>query len=135
MILTIADGEEKILTRVLDLLAGETQYIQLPSEKEFALVFPGLTIYPDQYRIFMGEREVNLTNLEFGVLLYLAQRPQCIFTKRQIQEAVWKEETESYENAVQCIISGLRKKLKKHSDKEYIRTVRGVGYKFDIPEV
>lgn len=54
MILTIADGEEKILTRVLDLLAGETQYIQLPSEKEFALVFPGLTIYPDQYRIFMG---------------------------------------------------------------------------------
>ena len=134
MILIIADGEEKILTRVRDLLAGETQYIQLSSEKEFALLFPGLTIYPDQYRIFMGEREVNLTNLEFGVLLYLAQRPQCIFSKRQIQEAVWKEETESYENAVQCIISGLRKKLKKYSNKEYIQTVRGVGYKFEIPE-
>ena len=75
-----------------------------------------------------------LTNLEFGVLLYLAQCPQCIFSKRQLQEAVWKEETESYENAVQCIISGLRKKLKKYSNKEYIRTVRGVGYKFEIPE-
>ena len=132
--MTITDEEDSVLKRVLDVLAGETQYIQFLREKEFALLFPGLTIYPDQYRIFMGEREVNLTNLEFGVLLYLAQCPQCIFSKRQLQEAVWKEETESYENAVQCIISGLRKKLKKYSDKEYIRTVRGVGYKFEIPE-
>lgn len=99
------------------------------------MCFQALLFIPTNIGYSWGEREVNLTNLEFGVLLYLAQRPQCIFTKRQIQEAVWKEETESYENAVQCIISGLRKKLKKHSDKEYIRTVRGVGYKFDIPEV
>ena len=132
--MTITDEEDSVLKRVLDVLAVEPRVMQQPGKENMVLCFPELTIYPSRNQVFLEGKEVFLTNLEFGVLLYLAQRPQCIFSKRQIQEAVWKEETESYENAVQCIISGLRKKLKKYSDKEYIRTVRGVGYKFEIPE-
>lgn len=132
--MTITDEEDSVLKRVLDVLAVEPRVMQQPGKENMVLCFPELTIYPSRHQVFLEGKEVFLTNLEFGVLLYLAQRPQCIFSKRQIQEAVWKEETESYENAVQCIISGLRKKLKKYSNKEYIRTVRGVGYKFEIPE-
>lgn len=132
--MTITDEEDSVLKRVLDVLAVEPRVMQQPGKENMVLCFPELTIYPSRNQVFLEGKEVFLTNLEFGVLLYLAQRPQCIFSKRQIQEAVWKEETESYENAVQCIISGLRKKLKKYSNKEYIRTVRGVGYKFEIPE-
>ena len=132
--MTITDEEDSVLKRVLDVLAVAPRVMQQPGKENMVLCFPELTIYPSRHQVFLEEKEVFLTNLEFGVLLYLAQCPQCIFSKRQLQEAVWKEETESYENAVQCIISGLRKKLKKYSDKEYIRTVRGVGYKFEIPE-
>ena len=132
--MTITDEEDSVLKRVLDVLAVEPRVMQQPGKENMVLCFPELTIYPSRNQVFLEGKEVFLTNLEFGVLLYLAQRPQCIFSKRQIQEAVWKKETESYENAVQCIISGLRKKLKKYSNKEYIRTVRGVGYKFEIPE-
>ena len=132
--MTITDEEDSVLKRVLDVLAVEPRVMQQPGKENMVLCFPELTIYPSRHQVFLEEIEVFLTNLDFGVLLYLAQCPQCIFSKRQLQEAVWKEETESYENAVQCIISGLRKKLKKYSDKEYIRTVRGVGYKFEIPE-
>ena len=132
--MTITDEEDSVLKRVLDVLAVEPRVMQQPGKENMVLCFPELTIYPSRNQVFLEGKEVFLTNLEFGVLLYLAQCPQCIFSKRQLQEAVWKEETESYENAVQCIISGLRKKLKKYSNKEYIRTVRGVGYKFEIPE-
>ena len=134
MILAISDGEERILNRVLDVLEDESQVMQPPGKEEMVLFFSGLTIYPSRYQVFLERKEINLTNLEFGVLLYLAQHPLRIFTKRQIQEAVWKEETESYENAVQCVISSLRRKLRKYTDKEYIQTVWGVGYKFvDVP--
>ena len=132
--MTITDEEDSVLKRVLDVLAVEPRVMQQPGKENMVLYFPELTIYLSRHQVFLEGKEVFLTNLEFGVLLYLAQCPRHVFTKRQIQEAVWKKETESYENAVQCIISGLRKKLKKYSDKEYIRTVRGVGYKFEIPE-
>ena len=132
--MTITDEENSVVKRLLDVLAVEPRVMQPPGKENMVLCCPELTIYPSRHQVFLEGKEVFLTNLEFGVLLYLAQCPQCIFSKRQLQEAVWKEETESYENAVQCIISGLRKKLKKYSDKEYIRTVRGVGYKFEIPE-
>ena len=132
MVLAFFEEKEAVYNKILALLSDEYEFLHI--SKDQPLLFRGLTIDPDQHRVFLEEREVNLTNLEFGVLLYLAQRPQCIFSKRQIQEAVWKEETESYENALQCIISGLRKKLKKYSNKEYILTVRGLRYKFEIPE-
>ena len=134
MILTISDGEERILSRVLDVLEDASQVRQPPCKEEMVLFFSGLTIYPSRYQVFLERKEINLTNLEFGVLLYLAQHPLRIFTKRQIQEAVWKEETESYENAVQCVISSLRRKLRKYTDQEYIQTVWGIGYKFKLPE-
>lgn len=134
MILAISDGEERILNRVLDVLEDESQVMQPPGKEEMVLFFSGLTIYPSRYQVFLEREEINLTNLEFGVLRYLAQHPLCVFTKRQIQEAVWKEETESYENAVQCVISSLRRKLRKYTDQEYIQTVWGIGYKFKLPE-
>lgn len=132
MVLAFFEEKEAVYNKILALLSDEYEFLHI--SKVQPLLFRGLTIDPDQHRVFLEEREVNLTNLGFGVLFYLAQCPRHVFTKRQIQEAVWKKETESYENTVQCIISGLRKKLKKYSDKEYIRTVRGVGYKFEIPE-
>ena len=75
-----------------------------------------------------------LTNLEFEALHFLARRPGYVFTKAQIYEAVWKREIENYENAVQCVIAGIRKKLKVHTEKEYIQTVRNVGYRFIVPK-
>ena len=55
--------------------------------------------------------------------------------KEQIYQAVWKEEPENVKNAVSCVIAKIRQKLRKYTKKEYIQTVRGIGYKFvDVPE-
>lgn len=70
----------------------------------------------------------------FQTLVYLARQPGRVFTKEQIYQAVWKEEPVDVSSAVFCIIANIRQKLRKVTKKEYIKTVRGVGYKFvDIP--
>ena len=73
--------------------------------------FHGIAVYPDQRRILAADKEVFLSHYEFDVFLHLAQHPRQVFTKEQIYEAVWK--------------------LRKYTDREYIQTVWGVGYKFD----
>ena len=54
-----------------------------------------------------------------------------ISQKKQIYEAVWDDIPVSVDAKVECMIYSIRKKLKKYTDREYIQTVWGVGYKFD----
>lgn len=60
------------------------------------------------------------------MLCLLVNYPGWVFTKEQIYEEVYGD------NTIYCLVYSLRKKLEANS--KYIQTVRGVGYKFVIPE-
>ena len=90
-----------------------------------------LRIFLPQRKVLLSEKEVCLTATEFDVLCYLAQHPGWVFTKEQIYEAVWDDIPVSVDAKVECMIYSIRKKLRAYTDREYIRTVWGVGYKFD----
>ena len=98
------------------------------------LSFSGLNIYPEQRRILYDNMEIQLNREEFNVLQALVQRPGWVVTKEQILEAAGSENPQDEDNAVRCLIAGIRKKLRTYTGKEYIQTVRGVGYRFVIPE-
>lgn len=132
--MTFSDEDKKLCDRILAMISDESGMDCPQKEVPSSLIFPRLKIHPCQHRVFIEEKEVLLTNLEFEALHFLARRPGYVFTKAQIHEAVWKRETENYENAVQCVIAGIRKKLKAHTEKEYIQTVRNVGYRFIVPK-
>ena len=72
-----------------------------------------------------------MSRFEFDVLLFLAQYPRQVFTRKQIYEAVWDDIPVSVDAKVECMIYSIRKKLGKYTDREYIQTFWGVGYKFD----
>ena len=73
------------------------------------------------HTVFMNDQKIELSLKEFTVLKYLTEHPGWVFSHEEIDCA----------NAVMCCISQLRKKLKVDSRNwNYIRTVRGVGYKF-----
>lgn len=91
------------------------------------LSFPGLTIQPLQHRVIQNEKEVELTHLEFGVLLFLAKHPGWVFSKTQVYEHVWNESGEECGAAVTNVISQIRRKI----GHRYITTVIGSGYKFE----
>ena len=99
-----------------------------------ATTFPGLSILPDQRRILVEGKEIYLTHHEFETLLFLTRHPEQVFSRRQIYEAVWDDIPISVDAKVECMVYSIRKKLKAYTDRQYIQTVWGVGYKFD-PEM
>ena len=94
-----------------------------------------LHICLESRNVWIGEQHLRLTKYEFDVLCLLARHPRRVFSKEQIYAHAWEKEIGNVDNAVRCVITSLRKKLRQYTDKDYIRTVRGIGYKFVIPEV
>lgn len=73
---------------------------------------------------------LELTAKEFDMLLFFAENPGKVFTKKQIYRAVWKEEYAFDDNNVMVHVRRLRKKIEDDPENpKYILTVWGVGYK------
>ena len=79
----------------------------------------------------MEGKEIYLTHHEFDMMLFLARHPGQVFTREQLYEAVWDDIPISVYAKVECMIYGIRKKLRAYTDRQYIQTVWGVGYTFD----
>lgn len=97
------------------------------------LSYPGLEIRLHQRRVLLDGKDVRLSRYEYGVLVFLAQRPGWLCSKEQIFESVWHEDSESYLSAVTNTISRIRQKIE--PDKEhpvYIQTVSNLGYVFAV---
>lgn len=80
--------------------------------------------------------DFSWTLLEIQILVCLAKQAGKVFTKEQLYNEVYGDEKiVDVNNAVYCIIRNIQKKLKNvWKCHEYIQTVRGVGYKFVVPE-
>ena len=135
MILSFKDEEEHILQEVLSLLKNMTQTVMISTEPERVMSFSGLTILMDQRRVLREEQEIALNRLEYQLLLKLAQHPKRIFTREQLCQELYGQEHFEYDNALNCLVSSLRKKIEyEPTHPQYIKTVHGVGYKFHAPE-
>ncbi|MCR5416620.1 MAG: response regulator transcription factor [Pseudobutyrivibrio sp.] len=83
-------------------------------------------------KLFNNGKEVELTYMEYKLLKLLMNEPGRVFTKSQIFENVWEEEYSYADNTVTVYISKLREKLEVDSkNPKLIKTVRGLGYKFE----
>ena len=74
-------------------------------------------------------QEVAVTAREFEILSLLMASPKKVFTREQLYEQVWGGEYMGDDNTVNVHISNLRSKLSKVSEREYIKTVWGIGFK------
>ena len=131
MILAFSDEEDNILNAITRALADKTEILSVEPEELFSLAFIGIEIFPKERKVKIGRKEVKFSRFEFDILLFLAKHPRQVFTRKQIYEAVWDDIPVSVDAKVECMIYSIRKKLRAYTDRKYIRTVWGVGYKFD----
>ena len=131
MILTFSEDEENILNVISRSLADKTEILSVKPEKFISFVFMGIEIFPKERKVKIEGKEVRLSRFEFDVLLFFVRHPGWVFTRKQIYEAVWDDIPVSVDAKVECMIYSIRKKLRAYTDREYIQTVWGVGYKFD----
>jgi len=87
-----------------------------------------LVIHPGRREVTYKNKPVELTNMEFQILYFLAEKPGWVFSRYQIVEGVRGDNYPVTDRAVDVMIVGLRKKL--GAAGAYIETVRGAGYKF-----
>src|SRR5882757_10667374 len=92
----------------------------------------GLTIDPSSYRVARDGKPVTLSTLEFRLLYYLATRPNRVFTRDQLLDAVWGTERFVTPRSVDVYIRRLREKVETDADHPaFLKTVRGAGYMFE----
>jgi two-component system response regulator MtrA len=82
-------------------------------------------------KVIRGDEELNLTPVEFRLLVYLAQNPEQALTRAQIMDAVWGYElTPESERAINTHVRRLREKIEiDPGNPKIIQTVLGVGYR------
>jgi two-component system response regulator ResD len=148
-ILLTAKGEES--DRVVGLQRGADDYVVKPfspaelvarvdavlrrrtggRDESEPLSFDGLEIDPASRRVFAGGREVELTQREFDLLLFLARHPGQVFTRDQLMDDVWQFSFYSDTTTVTVHIRRLRAKIEPDpAEPRWIQTVWGVGYRF-----
>ena len=97
------------------------------------LSFPGLTISQDKYEVYFQGNRLDLPPKELEVLYYLASYPNQVFTREQLLEQVWGFDFFGDSRTVDVHIKRLREKLAGSETLGWqIKTVWGVGYKFEV---
>ncbi len=100
------------------------------------LIFHKLVIDPVRREVKLGEEMVPLTALEFDLLHFLAGHPGRVWRRSELIQQVWDYEYVGDQRVVDVHIGQIRKKIESDtSQPALIQTVRGVGYKFESPEI
>jgi two-component system phosphate regulon response regulator PhoB len=146
VIMVTAKGDE--LDRVVGFEIGAADYVVKPfSVRELMLRVravlqrgepgppaPGvvrigrLKIDRDAHRVWVDEDEVPLTSIEYRLLLTLYERRNRVQPRSTLLQDVWNATTESSSRTIDTHVKRLRAKLGPAGD--YVRTIRGVGYRF-----
>lgn len=94
-----------------------------------------LQLNNETYTVMVDGEGKKLTSKEFAILKLFLSNPTRVFTKSQIFESVWQEESFSDDNTVMVHVNRLRAKIEKDPSKpKYIKTVWGFGYKLGEKE-
>lgn len=91
----------------------------------------GIVVNPSTHKVIVDGKEVKLTLKEFGILEYLMRHSNTIVTRDDILFNVWDFHFDSFSNVVDVHINHLRSKVGKGKRKNFLETIRGVGYRIN----
>ena len=126
IILSFSDGEDAIFTNTIISLSSIADFSTVAASVDAPLVFGSLQINPQRRLVWQTGQAVELTPMEFDILLLLARRPGQVFSARQIYEAVAEDSFDTSWTGISSMVYKLRRKL----GAGIIETVRGHGYRF-----
>ena len=119
---------KELLARIKAVLRRSSQ----PEEDERQVAFEGLTVSLDNYSVMLDGKQVEMPPKEIELLYFLASREGKVFTREQLLEQVWGFDFFGDSRTVDVHVKRLREKLEGVSDQWSLKTVWGVGYKFEV---
>ena len=118
---------------VPELLARVSALLRRASpEKVASLLQAGdLALDKTSHRVKRGPRDLHLGPTEYKILEFLMERPGRVFSRAQLLDFVWGDDSEIDERTVDVHVGRLRKVINEGKKRDPIRTIRGSGYAFD----
>ena len=98
----------------------------LSSMKE--IIYKDIVLSLDARTVFVADNKIDLTKLEFDLLLTLIQNQNIVLDRDYLLEKVWGNDEVYQDRTVNVAINRLKEKIDPTKEKEYIKSVRGVGY-------
>lgn len=124
---------KEVVARIKAVLrrAGRSQQT---SGNEGALIFDNLVVNITKYELKVRDEIVDTPPKELELLYHLASNPNKVFTRDALLDEVWGFEYYGDSRTIDVHIKRLREKLEGVSDQWSLKTVWGVGYKFEVKE-
>jgi len=123
-------GADDYITKPIKpkVLAGRVKALlrRVKSDLENRLVFDGLIIDRDEYKITVQNKEIDMPRREFELLTLLASQPEKVFKRDEILDEIWGSSVVVGDRTIDVHVRKLREKI----GDEKIRTVKVVGYQF-----
>lgn len=144
VIVTTVKNEEDFIIKALD--KGADDYLTKPFSlailraridavlrtisisKDKNLIYKNIKVDLNKSKVYYKNNEINLTPLEYEILLLFVKNPHRVYTRGQLLQMFWEDRDRFVnDNTLTSTIKRIRKKL----DKNIISTVRGIGYRMD----
>ncbi len=119
---------KELIARIRAVLRRYDKQEEAPQQ----VVFPGLVINKSTYSVKLNGNEIEMPPKELELLYFLASSPNKVFTREQLLENVWGFDFYGDTRTVDVHIKRLREKFEPGDYKWQIKTVWGVGYKFEV---
>ena len=125
---------KEVLARIKSVLrrSGNTE---VPVEQTREVEYDGLYVSLTNYKLRVGGKDVDAPPKEIELLYHLAEHPNRVFTRDQLLDEIWGFKYFGDSRTVDVHIKRIREKLEGVSDKWALKTVWGVGYKFETEDV
>ncbi len=124
---------KEVVARIKAVLRRSTQSEDKQSEKK-EVSYENLTINLTNYELKVKGVQVDTPPKEMELIYHLASNPNRVFTRDQLLDEVWGFDYYGDSRTVDVHVKRLREKLEGVSDKWALKTVWGVGYKFEVKE-
>ena len=105
---------------------------EIPDDTRKRLTFDKLVIDLDSYELLVDSKKIDTPPKELELLYHLASTPNRVYTRNQLLDEVWGFDYFGDSRTVDVHIKRLREKVEGVSDQWELKTVWGVGYKFEV---
>ena len=123
----------ELVARVKAHISRYERLIGSKSENKDVIEIKGLVIDKSSRRVYINGKEVILTTKEFDLLVFLASNPNRVYKKEELFEKLWGLDSQGDISTVTVHIRKIREKIEKDpSNPQYIETIWGVGYRFEM---
>ncbi|MBU4540374.1 MAG: response regulator transcription factor [Acetobacterium sp.] len=125
----------ELIARVGAQLRRNYEYSDNNPFRKSQLNVGSLSLDQDGCCVYVDGTLVELSAKEYLMLQFLMKNPDKVFTKKQLYRQVWEEDLYYDDNTIMVHISRLRNKIEAEPrNPVYIKTIRGIGYKFHLPK-